>query len=158
MPFLFFVLLLKIGCVWWQGQSYPNSGYHLPLYHVTKVYPAKRQQHTFILSSLNLYVSLSVSLSRSVMSRGTDRLVKNLKKFADAQYKLFTTRYGQQLIDIFEFPIKVVLSPFTLAYDIAGSAPRGFGVPEIISKISYASIFVSVLYYAVFYVLVLFFL
>ncbi|XP_015887335.1 uncharacterized protein LOC107422413 [Ziziphus jujuba] len=75
------------------------------------------------------------------MARGTERLVKNLKKFADVQYKLFTARYGQQLIDIFEFPIKLVLSPFTLAYDIAGSAPRGFGVPELISKLSYASIF-----------------
>lgn len=53
----------------------------------------------------------------------------------------FTARYGQQLIDIFEFPIKLVLSPFTLAFDIAGSAPRGFGVPELISKISCASIF-----------------
>lgn len=75
------------------------------------------------------------------MSRGTDRLVKSLKQFADVQYKFFTARYGQQLIDIFEFPIKLVLSPFTLAFDIAGSAPRGFGVPELISKISCASIF-----------------
>lgn len=89
---------------------------------------------------------MSLALSRSVMSRGTDRLVKSLKKFADVQYKLFTARYGQQLIDIFELPIKVVLSPFTLAYDIAGSAPRGFGVPELISKLSYASIFVSLFY------------
>ncbi|KAK6946707.1 hypothetical protein RJ641_000180 [Dillenia turbinata] len=77
------------------------------------------------------------------MSRGTDRLLKSLKQFADVQYKLFTARYGQQLIDVFEFPIKVVLSPFTLAYDIAGSAPRGFGVPELISKISFSTIFVS---------------
>ncbi|PON40066.1 embryo defective [Parasponia andersonii] len=75
------------------------------------------------------------------MSRGTDRLVKSLKKFADIQYKIFTARYGQQLIDIFEFPFKLVLSPVTLAFDIAGSAPRGFGVPELISKLSYASIF-----------------
>ncbi|PON88957.1 embryo defective [Trema orientale] len=75
------------------------------------------------------------------MSRGTDRLVKSLKQFADIQYKLFTARYGQQLIDIFEFPFKLVLSPVTLAFDIAGSAPRGFGVPELISKLSYASIF-----------------
>ncbi|XP_062090449.1 uncharacterized protein LOC133796801 [Humulus lupulus] len=75
------------------------------------------------------------------MSRGTERLVKSLKKFADIQYKLFTTRYGQQLIDIFDFPIKLVLSPFTVAIDIAGSAPRGFGVPELLSKLSYASIF-----------------
>ncbi|XP_006358975.1 uncharacterized protein [Solanum tuberosum] len=76
------------------------------------------------------------------MSRGTDRLLKNLKQFSDLQYKYFTSRYGQQLIDIFEFPIKLVLSPITLAYDIAGSAPRGFGVPEFISKLSYSTIFV----------------
>ncbi|KAG6793828.1 hypothetical protein POTOM_003052 [Populus tomentosa] len=75
------------------------------------------------------------------MSRGTDRLIKSAKQFADLQYKLFTARYGQQLIDIFEFPIKLVLSPFTLAFDIVGSAPRGFGVPELVSKLSYASIF-----------------
>jgi hypothetical protein len=77
------------------------------------------------------------------MSKGTDRLVKSLKKFADVQYKLLKARHGQQLTDILEFPIKVVLSPFTLAFDIAGSAPRGFGVPELISKLSYLSIFVS---------------
>lgn len=77
------------------------------------------------------------------MSRGTDRLLKNLKQFTDLQYKYFSSRYGQQLIDIFEFPIKLVLSPITLAYDIAGSAPRGFGVPEFISKLSYSTIFVS---------------
>lgn len=76
------------------------------------------------------------------MSRGTDRLLKNLKQFTELQYKYFTNRYGQQLIDIFDFPIKLVLSPFTLAYDIAGSAPRGFGVPEFISKLSYSTIFV----------------
>ncbi|KAG8637146.1 hypothetical protein MANES_15G087900v8 [Manihot esculenta] len=75
------------------------------------------------------------------MPRGTDRLIRNVKKFASEQYENFISRHGQQLIDIFEFPIKVVLSPFTLALDIAGSAPRGFGVPELISKLSYLSVF-----------------
>ncbi|KAE8733619.1 putative catalytic [Hibiscus syriacus] len=75
------------------------------------------------------------------MSRGTEKLIKSVKQFADSQYKSFTTRYGQQVIDILEFPIKVVLSPFTLAFDIAGSAPRGFGIPEFISKLSYTSVF-----------------
>ncbi|KAB1201652.1 hypothetical protein CJ030_MR0G001712 [Morella rubra] len=75
------------------------------------------------------------------MSRGTGRLIKSLKKIADVQYKLFTARYGQQLSDVLELPIKLVLSPFTLAFDIVGSAPRGFGVPELISKLSYASVF-----------------
>ncbi|GAV72311.1 hypothetical protein CFOL_v3_15799 [Cephalotus follicularis] len=75
------------------------------------------------------------------MPRGTERFIRGVKQFADNQYKEFTARYGQQLVEILEFPIKLVLSPFTLAFDIAGSAPRGFGVPEFISKLSYASIF-----------------
>jgi len=77
------------------------------------------------------------------MSRGPGRLIQNVTQFADAQFKQFSTRYGQQVIDILDFPIKLVLSPFTLAFDIAGSAPRGFGIPEFISKISYLSVFVS---------------
>ncbi|KAB2605622.1 hypothetical protein D8674_005339 [Pyrus ussuriensis x Pyrus communis] len=72
---------------------------------------------------------------------GKDRMLKSLKKFTDFHYKIFTDKYGQQLTDIFEFPIKLVLSPFTLAFDIAGSAQRGFGVPELVSKLSYMSIF-----------------
>ncbi|CBI20279.3 hypothetical protein VitviT2T_029535 [Vitis vinifera] len=76
------------------------------------------------------------------MTKGTDRMMRNLKQFADLQYKQFSARHGQQLIDILEFPIKLVLSPFTLAYDIAGSAPRGFGIPEFISKLSFSAIFV----------------
>nr|BAB10716.1 unnamed protein product [Arabidopsis thaliana] len=75
------------------------------------------------------------------MSRGPGRLIQNVTQFADAQFKQFSTRYGQQVIDILDFPIKLVLSPFTLAFDIAGSAPRGFGIPEFISKISYLSVF-----------------
>ncbi|KAL0282654.1 UNVERIFIED_CONTAM: hypothetical protein Sangu_2485000 [Sesamum angustifolium] len=75
------------------------------------------------------------------MTRGTDKLARSIKKFVDLNYKLFTRRYGQQLMDILEFPVKVVLSPFTLPFDIAGSAPRGFGVPEFISKLSYSAVF-----------------
>lgn len=81
--------------------------------------------------------------SSSPMSRGPGRLIQNVTQFADAQFKQFSTRYGQQVIDILDFPIKLVLSPFTLAFDIAGSAPRGFGIPEFISKLSYLSVFVS---------------
>nr|AFK48699.1 unknown [Lotus japonicus] len=73
------------------------------------------------------------------MSR--ERLVKAVKRFVEVRYKVFSTRYGQNVIDILDFPIKLVLSPFTLAFDIAGSAPRGFGVPELISKLSAASVF-----------------
>jgi hypothetical protein len=82
-----------------------------------------------------------LSSSSSPMSRGPGRLIQNVTQFADAQFKQFSTRYGQQVIDILDFPIKLVLSPFTLAFDIAGSAPRGFGIPEFISKISYLSVF-----------------
>lgn len=70
------------------------------------------------------------------------KLVDNLKQFADKQFQEFNRLYGQQVLEVLEFPIKVVLSPFTLAYDIAGSAPRGFGVPEFISKLSFSAIFV----------------
>ncbi|KZV44749.1 hypothetical protein F511_34679 [Dorcoceras hygrometricum] len=76
------------------------------------------------------------------MSRGPDKLLKSIKQFTDLQYKNFTRHYAPQVIDILDFPIKVVLSPFTLAFDITGSAPRGFGVPELISKLSYSAIFV----------------
>lgn len=75
------------------------------------------------------------------MSGGPERLLKNVKQFADVQYKVLSTRYGQQVIDILEFPIKLVLSPFTFAYDVVGSAPRGFGVPEFISNLSFTAIF-----------------
>ncbi|KAL2476355.1 embryo defective [Abeliophyllum distichum] len=75
------------------------------------------------------------------MSRGTERLLKSIQRFVDLQYKIFTRRYGHQIMDILDFPVKVVLSPFTLPFDIAGSAPRGFGVPEFISKLSYSAIF-----------------
>ncbi|KAG2299272.1 hypothetical protein Bca4012_010843 [Brassica carinata] len=77
------------------------------------------------------------------MSRGPGRLIQNVTQFADAQFKQFSTRHGQKVIEILDFPIKLVLSPFTLAFDIAGSAPRGFGIPELISKISYLSVFAA---------------
>ncbi|XP_047945247.1 uncharacterized protein LOC125191863 [Salvia hispanica] len=75
------------------------------------------------------------------MSRGTDKLVRSIQRFMDLQYKNLSRRYGHQFMDILEFPVKVVLAPFTLPFDIAGSAPRGFGVPEFISKLSYSAIF-----------------
>ena len=77
------------------------------------------------------------------MTSSRERLVKAVKQFVEVRYKVFGDRYGQNIIDILDFPIKVVLSPFTLAFDIAGSAPRGFGVPELISKLSATSVFVS---------------
>ncbi|KAL6543273.1 hypothetical protein OROHE_010793 [Orobanche hederae] len=68
-------------------------------------------------------------------------LVKSMTRFMELQFNLFTRRYGHQLMDILDFPVKVVLLPFTLPFDIAGSAPRGFGIPEFISKLSYSAIF-----------------
>lgn len=75
------------------------------------------------------------------MGKGTDRLVRATKDFVSFQSKVFQHKYGQQVIDLLELPIKIVLSPFTLAYDIAGSAPRGFGIPELASKLSFTAIF-----------------
>ncbi|XP_072961439.1 uncharacterized protein [Typha angustifolia] len=75
------------------------------------------------------------------MARGTDKMLKAAKQFAEVHYKVFAARYGQQILDLLELPIKVVLSPFTLAYDVAGSAPRGFGVPELASRVSFSAIF-----------------
>lgn len=79
------------------------------------------------------------------MGKGTDKLIRAAKQFADVQGKLFKDRYGQQVIDLLELPIKIVLSPFTLAYDIAGSVPRGFGIPKLASDLSFAAIFVNFL-------------
>ncbi|WOL00748.1 hypothetical protein Cni_G09461 [Canna indica] len=76
------------------------------------------------------------------MGRGTDKMLKAAQQFADGQYKMFTTRYGPQIMELLELPIRIVLSPFTLAFDIAGSAPRGFGLPELASKLSFSAIFV----------------
>ncbi|KAL8505820.1 hypothetical protein ACS0TY_016880 [Phlomoides rotata] len=69
------------------------------------------------------------------------KLSESVKQFVDWQYKQFSRRYGEQLMDILNFPVKVILSPFTLPFDIAGAAPRGFGVPEFVSKLSYSAIF-----------------
>ncbi|KAL8147839.1 hypothetical protein AgCh_005238 [Apium graveolens] len=73
---------------------------------------------------------------------GKGKLVDGLKQFADKQFQEFNRLYGQQVLQVLDFPIKLVLSPFTLAFDFAGSAPRGFGVPQFISKLSFSTIFV----------------
>lgn len=75
------------------------------------------------------------------MPKGFNRLKKKLKILAAKHFPDLTDQYGGQLIDILEFPIKLVLSPITLAFDIAGSAPRGFGIPEFISNASYTAVF-----------------
>ncbi|CAN0920265.1 hypothetical protein LINGRAHAP2_LOCUS31939 [Linum grandiflorum] len=67
--------------------------------------------------------------------------IKKFQLLADSRFKEFTRHYGDQMSDILDFPVKLVLSPFTLAIDFVGSAPRGFGVPELISKLSLASVF-----------------
>lgn len=83
------------------------------------------------------------------MSKGTDKLIKQVQEFADNQYQYICRKYGQDLIDIFDFPIKLVLSPFTIAWTVVGSAPRGFGVPKFISKVSYTAIFVSSFFFVI---------
>jgi len=69
-----------------------------------------------------------------------------VKKFIRKRYNQFNNAYGETISDIFAFPFKVLFTPLTLAFDIAGSAPRGFGVPELVSKLSAASVFVSFSY------------
>lgn len=64
-----------------------------------------------------------------------------VKKFIRKRYNQFNNAYGETISDIFAFPFKVLFTPLTLAFDIAGSAPRGFGVPELVSKLSAASVF-----------------
>ncbi|MQM09724.1 hypothetical protein Taro_042605, partial [Colocasia esculenta] len=78
---------------------------------------------------------------REKMTKGTDRLVQQVKQFVDVRVKVLQARYGHVVLDLLELPIKVVLAPFTLPYDIAGSAPRGFGIPKLVSDLSFGAIF-----------------
>lgn len=64
-----------------------------------------------------------------------------VKKFFRNRFKEFNNAYGETVSDVFAFPFKVLFTPLTVAIDIAGSAPRGFGVPELVSKLSAASVF-----------------
>ncbi|WJX68431.1 hypothetical protein P8452_52799 [Trifolium repens] len=64
-----------------------------------------------------------------------------VQRFFGDRYNEFNTAYGETVSDIFAFPFKVLFTPLTLAIDIAGSAPRGFGVPELVTNISAASVF-----------------
>lgn len=75
------------------------------------------------------------------MAKGTDKLVRKVKRYFDTKYKIFDRKYGQQVLDVLDFPITLILSPFTLVFDIAGSAQRGFGIPELASKLSFTAIF-----------------
>lgn len=75
------------------------------------------------------------------MGKGTDRMLKALKQKADVYGKLFAARHGQKFLDLLELPLKIILAPFTVPLDIAGSAPRGFGIPELASRLSFSAIF-----------------
>ncbi|PIN03772.1 hypothetical protein CDL12_23695 [Handroanthus impetiginosus] len=75
------------------------------------------------------------------MPRGRGRFGRGIRRFVTFHSKLLKRRYGHLLMDILDFPVRVVLLPFTLPFDIAGSAPRGFGIPEFISKLSYTAVF-----------------
>lgn len=74
-----------------------------------------------------------------------------VQNYIGDRYKEFNKAYGETVSDIFGFPFKILFTPLTLAIDIAGSAPRGYGVPELASKLSAASVFVSSLYLLPFY-------
>ncbi|KAL7586024.1 hypothetical protein Lser_V15G45346 [Lactuca serriola] len=75
------------------------------------------------------------------MGNGTNQFLKNAKGLLDGQVRFFNQHLSEPLANLFDLPIKIVLSPFTLPNDISGSAPRGFGIPEFISKLSYSAIF-----------------
>ncbi|CAN6443606.1 unnamed protein product [Victoria cruziana] len=75
------------------------------------------------------------------MARGTDKLVRFVKFKADIYTKIFKAKYATPLLDLLGLPFRLVVSPFTLAFDIAGSAPRGFGIPEFVSRLSFSAIF-----------------
>lgn len=77
------------------------------------------------------------------MGKGTDKFVNNTKNLFDNQFKFLNRHLGEPLAQLLDIPVKIILSPFTLLSDISGSAPRGFGIPEFISKLSYSTIFVS---------------
>ncbi|KAI3755775.1 hypothetical protein L1987_55581 [Smallanthus sonchifolius] len=75
------------------------------------------------------------------MGKGTDKFVKNNRKLFNNQFRFFNRHLGEPLAHLLDIPARVILSPFTLYNDISGSAPRGFGIPEFISKLSYSAIF-----------------
>ncbi|KAI7732982.1 hypothetical protein M8C21_024973 [Ambrosia artemisiifolia] len=75
------------------------------------------------------------------MGKGTDKFINNTKQLFTNQFKFFNRHLGEPLANLLDLPVKIILSPFTLPSDISGSAPRGFGIPEFISKISYSTIF-----------------
>ncbi|KAK1273599.1 hypothetical protein QJS04_geneDACA012150 [Acorus gramineus] len=76
------------------------------------------------------------------MGRGTARMARAMKRFMDVHVRGFSRRYGRQIVDILQLPVKAALLPFTLPFDIAGSAPRGFGLPKLVSDLSFSAIFV----------------
>ncbi|CAN1828667.1 hypothetical protein LINPERHAP1_LOCUS32303 [Linum perenne] len=75
------------------------------------------------------------------MPKGKVGPLKKFQLFADKRIKEFRGHCGEQLADFFDFPLKLVASPFIFAFEFVGSAPRGFGVPELISNISLGTVF-----------------
>ncbi|GJV17528.1 hypothetical protein Tco_1362851 [Tanacetum coccineum] len=75
------------------------------------------------------------------MGKGTAKFVKNTKQLIDNNFKFLNQHLGEPIGHLIDLPIKVILAPFTIANHLSGSAPRGFGIPEFISKLSYHAIF-----------------
>ncbi|KAK7324566.1 hypothetical protein VNO77_28234 [Canavalia gladiata] len=69
------------------------------------------------------------------------RSAKSLLQLAQVRYNELRNVYGQYIMDIIDFPFAVLVSPLVFAINVAGSAPRGFGVPQLISKLSGVSVF-----------------
>ncbi|KAM7498688.1 hypothetical protein LguiA_023102 [Lonicera macranthoides] len=55
--------------------------------------------------------------------------------------RVFYAKLDKIFSAIYHFPMNAVAFPFTVYHGIVGSAPRGFGVPEFISKLSYSAVF-----------------
>ncbi|GAB2284505.1 hypothetical protein Dimus_018960 [Dionaea muscipula] len=74
-------------------------------------------------------------------------IVKKVRRWIRHWQKIgkpFYRRYEKEINGILTFPVKVVLLPLTLPLDIVASAPRGFGIPEFISRASSSAIFAVV--------------
>ncbi|KAL6001369.1 hypothetical protein ACLOJK_007103 [Asimina triloba] len=75
------------------------------------------------------------------MGKPPSPMVKQAQMIAAYHQKMFLRRLNRVLSEIVSFPFRIILSPFTLPYEIAGAAERGFGIPEFISNLSFSAIF-----------------
>ncbi|GAB2215630.1 hypothetical protein Droror1_Dr00020020 [Drosera rotundifolia] len=80
---------------------------------------------------------------QEALSLLSERMIENAKGWLEVKrieltpaFKFYKKHFGP----IVTFPIKVVLLPLTLPFDLIGSAHRGFGVPEFLSNAAFAGV------------------